>query len=89
MAKKDRYTVAKNLILDGSIKTIRELLAVVDKTPLALDIKTAPARLNKLIANPALFQFEDAYKIAALIGVDERLIVDLIFADRKKPAKKR
>ena len=54
---------------------------MVAKTPLALDIKTSPVRLNKLIANPAMFLFEDAYEIAALIGVDEKLIVDLIYAE--------
>lgn len=88
MAKDDRYKVAKNLILDGSVKTIRDLLTIVDKTPLARDIRTSPARLNKLIGNPALFMFGDCYAIAAVIGVDEKLIVDLVYAERKVKKRK-
>ena len=56
---------------------------IVDKTPLARDMHTAPARLSKLINNPALFTFDDCYKIAALLEVDEDKIIDLIRAEAK------
>jgi hypothetical protein len=52
MAKTDKYLLAKSLIEAGSIKTLRDLLGIVDKTPLSLDIKTTPIRFNGLIDNP-------------------------------------
>jgi hypothetical protein len=89
MLRSKRYTTAKKLILGGEIKTFSELLDILDKTPLARAIKISPARLNKLIDNPALFLFQDAYSIADLIGVDGQSIVDLIHADHLQKGAKR
>lgn len=89
MAKKDRYTVAKSLIENGSVKTIRDLLTVIDKTPLAKDVRVSAVRFNKLIANPALFMFQDAINIAEVLGVDPKLIIDLIYADIAKGKRKK
>ena len=52
---------------------------------------TSPERLNKLLANPLLFTFQDCNVIAGLIGVDDKVIIDLVHADivlkRKKSRK--
>lgn len=92
MAVNPRYKTANKLISEGSISTIGELMDIIPKTPLAAEIKTSPQRLNKLLSNPELFLFQDAYNIAALIGVDEKMIVDLIhnqyMADKKGRRKK-
>ena len=87
MPKDARYNTAQKLILGGYIKTFSELLDAVDKTPLAVDIKTAPSRLNKLINKPQLFTFQDCYRIAALLEVDERKIIDLVFEEWKQGRK--
>lgn len=78
MPKSRGLNIAKKLILSGDITNLTELLEVIDKTPLAREMKTSPERLNKLLDNPALFLFQDAYNIAALIGVDEKMIIDII-----------
>lgn len=92
MPKARGFNIAKKLILSGDIKNLTELFEVIDKTPLARSMKTSPDRLNKLIDNPALFLFQDAYNIAQLIGVDEKIIVDIIHnqhvADNKGKRKK-
>lgn len=71
------------------MKSLADFFDIVDKTPLARDMHTAPARLSKLINNPALFTFEDCYKIAALLEVDEDKIIDLVRADIKRRRPKR
>ena len=88
MPKDARYNTAQKLILGGYIKTLSELLDAVDKTPLALDMKTAPSRLNKLINQPQLFTFQDCYKIAAILEVDEKKVIDIVFEEwisKQKP----
>jgi len=92
MPKTRGLNIAKKLILSGDITNLTELFEVIDKTPLARSMKTSPDRLNKLIGNPALFLFQDAYNIAQLIGVDEKAIVDLVhnqYIADKKSRKKR
>lgn len=91
MAVNQRYSTAKKLIEGNSITNLSELFDIIDRTPLAKSIKTSPDRLNKLIDNPALFLFQDAYNIAQLIGVDEKAIVDIIhnqYLTDKKSKKK-
>ncbi len=83
MPKDARYRTAQKLFLANQIKNLRDLFDIVDKTPLARDMHTAPARLSKLINNPALFTFDDCYKIAALLEVDDDKVIDLIRAESK------
>ena len=92
MARSKGLIIAKRLILAGQVTTLSELLDIVDKTPLAKGMHTSPVRFNKLISNPGLFTFDDAYAMAQLIGVDERSIIDIIHAQYlqdKKSKKKR
>lgn len=83
MPKDARYRTAQKLFLANQVKSLRDLFDIVDKTPLARDMHTAPARLSKLINNPALFTFDDCYKIAALLEVDDDKVIDLIRAESK------
>jgi hypothetical protein len=89
MAKEKRYTVAKNLIEIGGIKTISDLLEVMDKKAIYQDIPASPIRFNALLADPSQFRFSDAYAIAAAIGVEEKLIIDLIHAEYLSRKRKR
>jgi len=83
MPKDSRYRTAQKLILGGLIKNLGDLFDAIDKTPLARDMHTAPSRLTKLIHNPALFTFEDCYRIAAILEVDEARIIELVHSESK------
>ena len=87
MAKQERFKVAKKLIETGAIKTISDLLGLVDKKAIYKNIPASAIRFDKLVADPSQFRFSDAYAIAATIGVDEKLVLDLIhneWLSRKK-----
>jgi plasmid maintenance system antidote protein VapI len=92
MINEPPFSTAKKLILSGDMKTLAELLVIIKKTPLAKAMGTGPQRLNRLVDNPKLFTFEDAYIIAELLGVDEKAVVDIIHAqyllDKKAPKKR-
>jgi hypothetical protein len=81
MAKQEPFRVAKNLIESGGIKTISDLLEIVDKRAIYKDIPTSAIRFNKLLDNTELFTFGDAYKIAQTIGLYPKLILDIIHSD--------
>ena len=76
---------ARELYARGEIRTFRAILAVVDKTPFSFAIGTSPKRFKELVANPAQFTFDDAYRIAAFLkgsekatAADEKIIINLI-----------
>jgi plasmid maintenance system antidote protein VapI len=83
MITKPPFSTAKKLISSGHINTLSDLLETINKTPLAKAMKTSPERFNKLLENPELFMFKDAYKIAEIIGVDNESIVKIIAAEYK------
>ncbi len=89
MPKDSRYRNAQKLILAGLIKNLSDLLDAIDKTPLARDIYTSPERFNKLILKPELFTFEDCFKIAVLLEVDEKKIVEIVYDSWKAKQKPR
>ena len=89
MAKENKYRLAKNLIEAGSLKTLQDLLAVVDKTPLSRDIKVTPERFNNLLVNPVDFRFSDCIAIADIIQVDPHQIIGLVYAEILLKKKKR
>jgi hypothetical protein len=89
MAKDSTYNVAKNLIQNGSIKTVRDLLEVMDKKGIYKDIMS-PIRFDTLLVYPSQFRFSDAYAIASKLGVEEMEIIQLIhneYLSRKKKRK--
>lgn len=87
MINKPPFSTAKKLIQSDNIHDLTELLETVPKTNLANAMKTSPKRFNRLIENPRLFMFEDAYALAEVIGVDKVKILNIIHAEcigRKK-----
>lgn len=87
MSKDKRYNTVKNLIQGGYIKTFREILDTLPKTVIAQDLKMHHNTFSKLIGDPELFTYQDTFRIASLIDVDETAIMNLIYhqcvADRK------
>jgi hypothetical protein len=82
------YSIAKELILAGKLKSLEELTLILKKTNLAADMPTSPKRLNRLLDNPGLFTIEDAYTIAALIGVSGKQVLDVLNAEYLAKKKK-
>lgn len=83
------FSTAKKLIVTDNIADLSELLETIPKTSLALAMKISPKRLNRLIDNPQLFMFEDAYKIADLIGVDKEKVLRIIHSECEARTKRR
>jgi len=81
MITKPPFSTAKKLIESNNIQNLFELLEAIPKTTLAKAMKTSPKRFNRLIKNPTLFTFEDAYTLAELIGVDKMQIVSIIHSE--------
>lgn len=91
MSEASPYNIAKELILAGKLRNLDELMLIIKKTNLAKDAKIGPKRLNRLLLNPGLFTIEDAHKIADLIGVNGKQILDVLDAEYllKQKAKKK
>ena len=89
MPTKDKYGSVLTMILKGELKSFAGLVGFLKPTPLSRAAHTTPERFKKLLADPYLFTLEDAYNIATLIGVDDKVILDMIYADAVSKRKKK
>lgn len=92
MTKDKRYKTVNNLISGGYIKTFRDILDTIPKSTIARDLGMHHQTFSKLLDHPDHFTFKDAFRIASLIGVDDKVIVDLIYSQcevDKKTKRKR
>ena len=92
MTKDRRYSIAKKLILSGDLKTLQDLVEVVPKTVIAKDLGTHLQTFSKMLSQPDLFTFRTAYRIAALLDVDDKAVMEIIHAEHlqhKKTGKKK
>lgn len=92
MTKDKRYTLVKNQISGGYVKTFSEIFDIIPKTVVSIDLKIHNVRFNNLLNDVSRFELGDLYRIAALIDVDEKAILDLAhaqyIADKKTKKKK-
>lgn len=92
MAKDKRYITIKNLISAGYIKTFREIFDTLPKSVLAKDMGFSNTRMTELMDNVNRFRLDEIFKIAGLIEVDEKVMVDLVLnqymVDKKTKRKK-
>jgi hypothetical protein len=92
MTKDKRYTLVKNQISGGYVKTFREIFEIIPKTVVSKDLKIHNLRFGNMLNDMARFELGDLYRIAALIEVDEKIILDLAhaqyLADKKGKRKK-
>jgi len=92
MTKDKRYTLVKNQISGGYIKTFREIFDIIPKTVVGKDLKIHNVRFGNMLNDTTLLELGDLYRIAALIDVDEKIILDLAhaqyLADKKTRKKK-
>ena len=89
MAKDKRYTVIKNLVTGGYIKSFEEIFETLPKSVLYKDLGMNSARFSKLLKQPELFILKDLFRIASLIGTDEKIILDLVYGSYASKRKSR
>lgn len=93
MSKDKRYSTVKNLISGGYIKSFQEIFDTIPKSVVYKDLGMNSARFNKLLSNVEGFVVKDLLRIAELIEVDGKVILDLVYiqytqAKKSKPIKK-
>lgn len=91
MTKDRRYKTVNNLISSGYIKTFREILDTIPKSTIARDLGMHHQTFTKLTAHPERFTFKDAFRIAALLEVEDKVMLNLIYnqyqSDKKSKKK--
>jgi hypothetical protein len=92
MTKDKRYTTVKNLISGGYIKTFREIFDTIPKSVVARDLGINNVRFSSLLNNIQKFIVKDLFRIAELLEVDEKAVLDLLYnqyISEKKTRKKK
>ena len=92
MTKDKRYTTVKNLISGGYIKAFNEIFDTIPKSVVYIDLGMNSVRFNNLLDNVDFFVVKDLFRIAALIEIDEKVILDLMYNQyslQKKTKKKK
>ena len=79
MTKDRRYKTVNNLISGGYVKTFREILETIPKSTIARDLGMHHQTFTKLIDHPERFTFQDAFRIAALLEVENMIVLTLIY----------
>jgi hypothetical protein len=92
MPKDRRYKTINQLISTGQLKTLGEIFDTLPKSVVAKDLGISLDRFNKMINDVERFGVRNLFRIAALIEVDEILILNLVYhqylADKKGKRKK-
>jgi hypothetical protein len=81
MAKDKRYNTAKKLIEMGAMKSISEILDVIPKTVIGLDMRMHHDTFKRLLSNPGNFTLNQIFQLASLIGVDKMTMLNLILQE--------
>ncbi|MFL5745954.1 MAG: hypothetical protein ACJ751_14875 [Niastella sp.] len=89
MAKDPRYSTVYKLITSGQLNSLAEMLVIVPKTVLARDLGMHHITLNKLLVHPGKFKLEDIYEIASLVGVENKVMLQLFYNETGEKKAKR
>jgi hypothetical protein len=94
MPKDVRYNTVKKLIQTGDIKLFRDIFdkETIAKTTVRKDLGIHNQRFNKLLDHPNKFVLDDLFRLAELLELDEKSVVDLAinqWQHQKKNLKKR
>jgi len=94
MVRDPRYKNLKNLISSGHIRSFREIFDqdVIPKSVVAQDLGINNVRFTRFMFNVQKFAFEDMFRLATIVEVEEKVIADLIvqqyLLDKKNRKKK-
>lgn len=88
MTKDKRYQTVKHLISSGYIKSFTEIFDTLPKSLVYKDLGMNSVRFNNLLRNVDRFVLKDLFKIAALIEIEEHVLLELILHDYYSQKKK-
>ena len=90
MEEKDRrYKTVNRLIKGGHLDTFKEIFDTLPKSVMAGDLGKHNVAFTRLINNTQLLRVLDISKIAALLDIEERVLLDLILKQQKGDRKDR
>jgi hypothetical protein len=72
MYKDSRYDTINKLLKSGEIKKFTDIFTWIPYTIVAKDFGTNNNRMKKMKADPSLWQLQEIYKLAELIGYDKK-----------------
>lgn len=87
--KDKRFNTVGKLIRANEINTFSEVIDVIPKTVLAIELGINPERFNRLIANIDLFVIKDLVKLAELLEVETIAVLQLISNELPKKKNRR
>jgi energy-converting hydrogenase A subunit M len=83
MTKDKRYSTVKKLISARLLKSFSEIFDTIPKTVVAKDLGLEIVRFSGMIKDVRKFRVDVLCRLADQIGVDEKEIFDLIYAQLK------
>ena len=83
-----RFTTVKKLFEYGEIKSWRDIVAQIPTSVLRVPLHTNHYRMSRIIDNPAELQYDETAILAGLIGVEHRVISELIEKHIKESKRK-
>lgn len=87
--KHKNYDTAKLLIEGNQIKRLSDVFSHLTKSVVAKDLGINYIRFEKILKNTGGFKLDELYSLAALIGVDEKIIIELAHQDHLHTKKKK
>jgi hypothetical protein len=87
MIKDNRYNVARIFIEKGEIKTIAQIFDYIPKSVVSHELKTNNNRFTRLISDPLEFKLADLSKIAKLLGIETKVLVNMALQDENRRSK--
>lgn len=83
MTKDRRYTIVKNLISSGHIKSFNDIFDIIPRSVIARDLGMNYMRFTKLMNNLDLFVIKDVFQLAVFLEIDEMILLNLIYQQYK------
>lgn len=82
MAKDTRYNTVRKLILANQVKNFRDIFVddTIPKSVIARDLGMNNDRFTKVMYNMEDFGLKHILRLAALIDIDRKILIDIILA---------
>jgi hypothetical protein len=81
MDKDRRYDIIEPLIVQGRIETFTDIFKYIPKTVVATDLGIHSNRFNELLVKVEKFRLEDLFRLARLVDISERQMLELIYKE--------
>ena len=82
--KDARYAGVRALLLQNGLSRFQDILNYIPDRVVYTDIQMGYKAWMSRVSDPALFSIAELRRMAALIDVDPRLLVDLILTEKPK-----